>query len=466
MSAQINQQLKAIGVAQVIAVLKSPAATAASTGAGGVAFEAKGKPSQPVSTALAGLESYFRQSELSQNSAIAAAGLENTSFFTAAGSKSSTRSRKATTPPPPARYFPNLGVMLGTVDREGLAALRSDNRVSEVVGAPIIRPIWPERVAAAKLDKKVTWGIEFLGVPLLWKEGLTGKGVRIAHLDTGADGKHPALKKAIVSFAEFDNFGQLVNPTPKPYDTDDHGTHTAATIAGRAVKGRSIGVAPGAQLVSAIVIEGGNVVARVLGGMDWSIGQGVRILSMSLGFPGYWEDFISITQILRARNVLPVIASGNEGPGFTRSPGNYSEALSVGAINSAGSVAPFSSSQRFRRKQDSIVPDLVAPGVDVISAAPGGGYQTMDGTSMATPHIAGLAALLIESAPTATIDEVEKAIFNSCKRSPMMLLERGNRGVPDASRALELLTGVKLPATTSAKKRSVKATKKKSMKSK
>jgi subtilisin len=439
MSGQILQQLKAIGIAQVIAVLKSTG-----DGSAEILSDPRSGVSESNIAAAAGLESFFSHSELSSNSAIAADGLINPDYFTPRGSRSSSQSRNAATPPPPARYYPNLGIMLGTVDRQGLISLRSDKRVSRVIGAPIIRPIWPERVAAAKLTKKVTWGIEFLGVPRLWKEGLTGKGVRVAHLDTGVDGKHPALKRAVVSFAEFDSFGQLISPSPKPYDTDDHGTHTAGTIAGRPVKGKYLGVAPGAELVSAIVIEGGNVVARVLGGMDWALSHGVRVLNLSLGFPGFWEDFIPITQILRARNVLPVIACGNEGPGFTRSPGNYPEALSVGAINETGSVAPFSSSQRFKRKTDPVVPDLVAPGVDIISSAPGGGYQTMDGTSMATPHVAGLAALLFEAMPEASAEKVETAIFNSCRRPGKMLLERGSRGIPNGPLALELLTRKKI----------------------
>src|SRR6185295_3404953 len=102
---------------------------------------------------------------------------------------------------------------------------------------------------------------------------------------------------------------------------------------------------------------------------------------------------------------------------------------SVGAINKDRIIAPFSSSQRFARKVDAIVPDIVAPGVDIISAKPGGGFQSMDGTSMATPHVAGLAALLFEAKPGATIDEVEKAIYSSCTLGSISP-ERGNRGFP------------------------------------
>jgi subtilisin family serine protease len=198
-------------------------------------------------------------------------------------------------------------------------------------------------------------------------------------------------------------------------------------------------MAPGASLASAIVIEGGDAVARVLGGLDWALGLGVRVMSLSLGFRGYWPDFLAITRILRRKGVLPVFAVGNEYAGSSRSPGNYSEALSVGACDEQGRVADFSSSQRFDRRRDPIVPDLVAPGVDIVSARPGGGYQAMDGTSMATPHVAGLAALLLEASPTASVSRLERAIFASCARPQGMAAERGGLGIPSGTAALEAL---------------------------
>jgi len=411
MSSQITQQLKATGVAQVIVVPKG------------------GGPE-----GVAGLAAHFRRSDLSQNAALAAAGLDSV-LLTLAGTRAVGRERELPAPEP-VQFYPRLGVLFGTVDREGLAALRADPRVASVTGAPLLRPVWPHPVAAARLTRRATWGIESLGVPQLWREGLTGKGVRVAHLDTGADGSHPALKQAVVAFAEFDLLGGLVTTSAKPFDTHRHGTHTAATIAGRPVGGRHVGVAPGAELACAIVIEGGNLVARVLGGMDWALGQGVRVLNLSLGFPGYWEGFIPVTRTLRAKGVLPVIAAGNEGPGQTRSPGNYAEALSVGAVDERGRVWLRSSSQRFKRKRDPVVPDLVAPGVGVVSAVPGRGYHAMNGTSMAAPHVSGLAALLMEAAPEASVARVERAIFESCARPEGMDVDRGNRGVPDAPRAL------------------------------
>src|SRR5262249_2667386 len=188
MSLPITQELRHLGVAQVIVVLK-PAGAAAAAAA-------------PVVSAL---KKHFMTSERSQSSALAMA----------AGKRPSSV--------PPVRHYKNLGVMLGTVDRDGLTALRADkNRVARVIGAPALSLIRPERVAAAKLTTKVTWGIRALNVPKLWDQGLTGKGILVGHLDTGADGRHPALKTAIASFAEFDDLGRQVTPAPAPHDTGEH----------------------------------------------------------------------------------------------------------------------------------------------------------------------------------------------------------------------------------------------------
>jgi subtilisin family serine protease len=149
-------------------------------------------------------------------------------------------------------------------------------------------------------------------------------------------------------------------------------------------------------------------------------------------------DFLNIVDILRSSKILPVIAVGNEGPGTSRSPGNYAKALSVGAHDDKSDVADFSSSQRFKRKVAQLVPDVVAPGVDVISAGLNGSFRSLSGSSMATPHVAGLAALLLEARPDATVTKLENAIQSSARRATMDR-ERVNRGAVNAKRALDAI---------------------------
>jgi subtilisin len=424
----IEEQFRATGVAKVIAVVKEGLPSAGGAGLATIAAVSR----TTVESVAAALAAYFVLAPNSQQVALAAE---------ASIGRKRARAREV----PRVRAYPALGLLLGTVQPDGLQQLRSDPRIQAVHSAPPLSLVRPVRTAKASKPSKVTWGLDRLGAPELWGKGFTGKGVLVGHLDTGVDGTHPALKGAIAHFAEFDLQGDPV-PGARPTDSGEHGTHTAGTIVGRAVGKTAFGVAPGAQLASAMVIEGGDVVARILAGMDWAVSLGVRVLSMSLGLRGYTEDFLPLTQILRARNILPVFAAGNEGPGQTRSPGNYAEALSVGAVDSHDAVADFSSSGHFSRPNDPIVPDLVAPGVDVVSSVPGNAYAQMSGTSMATPHVAGLAAVLMEAAPTATADEIEQAIFTSCALSAGMSPARAGRGIPSGMTALQVLTGTGGPA--------------------
>ncbi len=435
-SGNIEQQLSATGEAQIIVMLAPPrAGLAAAVTAAAVA------PSSDLLSCFK-LTENSRWSMLARSMPFAARATGRTAAAAAAVARPQ---------PTPVRVFKNLNVLIGNVDRAGLQAVAGHNEVVKITGTPRISLIAPTRKAAAKLTTANTWGIERLRVPALWKQGLSGKAVKVAHLDTGVDGKHPALKSgAIAQFVQFDFVGNRVNPDPVPFDSGEHGTHTAGTIAGRPVQNKSIGVAPGAQLLSAMVIEGGDDVSRVLGGLDWAIENKPGVLSMSLGFPGIVNDFIDIFGVLRQHDILPCIAVGNEGPATSRSPGNYTDVVSVGACDINNQVADFSSSQRFDRPENPLVPDLLAPGVNVISAKPGGAFQAMDGTSMATPHTAGLSALLREAAPNRTAAEIEDAIYQSCKLPAGIPADRGNRGIPDAVAAFKLLTGIDLDAAPAA----------------
>jgi subtilisin len=338
----------------------------------------------------------------------------------------------------PVTYLDRLGMVLGSVSSSGLRALRRHKMVSDVRPIPELSLIRPRKMALAKPSPEISWGLKRLNIPYLWTQGLDGEGVRIGHLDTGADGTHPMLKDAFAAFAEFNYVGKQVFPDPQPHDTDLHGTHTAGTIVGRPLNGHQMGAASKAKLASGIVIEGGKVTFRILAGLNWTLHQGVHVLSMSLGIPGKADDFLDITKIIRQQGVFVIVAIGNEGQGTSRYPGNYPTVLSVGAMDEKGDVADFSSSDKMPPppRPSRIVPDLVGPGVNIVSCAPGGRYMSMDGTSMATPHLAGLAALLIQSKPGVTPDSVQQAIHVSCKLTAPMTRDRANRGVPDAKVAL------------------------------
>jgi len=345
------------------------------------------------------------------------------------------------------RYFPRLGVMIGLASAAGIAGLAADPRVQALAPALVPSLIRPVRRTAAKATRAaIAWGIEAVGAPALWDSGARGQGVRIGQLDTGVDAGHPALRRRIAAWAEFDWNGELV-PGSRPHDPDGHGTHTAGTLVGLSSGGTRIGVAPEAELCAALVIEGGRALLRIVAGLEWAIEQGVRVLSLSLGIRGYSPFAIEIVQRLREAGVLPVAAIGNEGAGTSRSPGNYPEALSVGALDRKGTVASFSSSMRFERETEPTAPDVVAPGVEILSLRPGGGRVVMDGTSMATPHVAGLAALLFSAKPEATVAEVEAAIVEATRPLPEGADPfRYGHGAVDGPGAYAALTGAELPA--------------------
>jgi subtilisin family serine protease len=350
--------------------------------------------------------------------------------------------KAAVVPPTSAiQYYPNLGVMLGTVDKGGLAALRSDEKlVGDVCAAPdfsMIRPV--EDAALSGPEIGPSWALRRLKVPELWDKGHDGAGVLIGHLDTGVDRTHPALAPDTVdAFAEFDFLGhKMANAVSR--DTRFHGTHTAGILCGKPVDGAVFGVAPGARLASAIVIEGGDVPARVIGALDWCVGQQVRVVNVSLGVLNYDEQFSTILRLLRQRNILPVVAIGNEGPQTSRSPGNLAESLSVGAIDEMDEIWLGSSSDIIPGTPKRSVPMIIAPGASIYSSVPGGLLRPLTGTSMAAPHVAGLAALLMSAKPEASVAQIEAAILASCKRPPSISTLRGNKGVPDAVEALKAL---------------------------
>jgi subtilisin family serine protease len=355
---------------------------------------------------------------------------------------SGTLALNATTKRSAFRYYPNLKVYTGFMDRSGL---HSTEAAGFTVDAPEYLSIMsPVEIKTGMPKEKVTWGLQLLKICELGNRGIKGKGVRVGHVDTGVDVNHVALHGRIKDFIETDLDGNVVNDTrsvsEKAHDSGVHGTHTAATICGGEIDGMSVGVAPESEVFSALVIEGGNSMDRILSGLEWCLNNKVRIINMSVGFRGYTPFFEKVISKIRSEVVLPVIAIGNEGPGTSRSPGNYPDALSVGMIDPQKHVDYQSSSVIFNRPREPYQPDVVAPGRDVLSAKTGGGVLSMSGTSMATPHVAGVAALLFSAERTATVDQVEKAILTTCKPLQQGDKSRFGFGVPDPEAAVETLT--------------------------
>ncbi|MPZ29111.1 MAG: S8 family serine peptidase [Micromonosporaceae bacterium] len=259
------------------------------------------------------------------------------------------------------------------------------------------------------------WNIELVGADQVWDQwGVTGEGVVVGTSDSGVDGAHPALAEGFRGGD--DSWLDPWNGSTAPTDRNGHGTHTLGSAVGR----DGIGVAPGAQWTGCANLDRGlGNPARYLdclqfmlapypsGGDPWRDGRPDRaphVLTNSWGCPpieGCDETVLRpATAALVAAGIYPVVAAGNAGP-FCETiqdpPAPYPDVLTVGAVDRDGELAAFSS--RGPVPGETEKPDLVAPGAGVVSAVPGGGYRELDGTSMATPHVAGVVALMWSANP-------------------------------------------------------------------
>ncbi|MEV6107641.1 S8 family serine peptidase [Streptomyces sp. NPDC051940] len=278
--------------------------------------------------------------------------------------------------------------------------------------------LWLDGRVRAELAESVPQ----IGAPQAWARGLDGAGVKVAVLDTGIDPAHPDLADRVAASRSFVD-GQEV------LDRQGHGTHVASTIAGSgaASDGTYKGVAPGARLYVGKVLDndGFGSDSQIIAGMEWAKEQGADVVSMSLGSdePSDGTDPMAMAVDTLSANGGPlfVIAAGNRWGEFTiGSPGAADAALTVAAVDKSDVRADFSSMGPLTGTYG-LKPDVSAPGVDIRAAASQaapnvtGMYETMSGTSMATPHVAGAAAILKQAHPGWDGQRVKDALMATAK---------------------------------------------------
>ncbi|MEV5205887.1 S8 family serine peptidase [Micromonospora sp. NPDC053740] len=278
-----------------------------------------------------------------------------------------------------------------------------------------------------------------IGAPKLWAEGNNASGVDVAVLDSGADAEHPDLVGQIAESSSF------VPEEPDILDYKGHGTHVASTIAGTgaASGGAERGVAPGARLHIGKVLnsEGSGQDSWIIAGMEWAAReQKARVVSMSLGgesTDGSDPMSQAVDRLSAETGALFVIAAGNSGPASIGSPGAANSALTVGAVDSTDHLADFSS-QGPRAGDGGLKPEITAPGVDILAARShlvrggAGDYTLMSGTSMATPHVAGTAALVAAAHPDWTGQRIKEALVSTVKATPEYTPYQAGAGRVDA----------------------------------
>lgn len=338
------------------------------------------------------------------------------------------------------RPFWIVNAVWARVDAAQLASLAARGDVRRIEA----NPRWSQRLplqqpTAAKATTAVEWGVQRVNAPALWARGIRGQGVVVAGQDTGYQWDHPALRAryrgwngslASHDYHWHDAIHALIgggsNPcgvnAQAPCDDNNHGTHTMGTMIGDDGGGNQIGVAPQARWIACRNMERGNgTPASYLECFQWFLAptdlagnnpdpaMAPHIINNSWGCPpeegctsvGILEQAVDT---LRAAGILVVVSAGNSGPAcgtVNTAPAPYASSFAVGASTNTDAIAGYSSRGpgsvdgiSFRLK-----PDITAPGSGIRSSIRGGGYGSSSGTSMAGPHVAAVAALLMSADP-------------------------------------------------------------------
>lgn len=338
-----------------------------------------------------------------------------------------------------------------------LAVKASRRQIEQMTDDPAVDTIWPDLPVHTMLDVSAPT----IRTPMVWDAGFTGRDVTIAVVDTGIDVDHPDFADRIADTADYTDEGAD--------DNNGHGTHVASIAAGSGVAsdGKYRGVAPDAMIMAAKVLRGDGTGRQsdVMAGIEWAVQNGAQVINLSLGGPPTPCDGTdALSELVDAAvdaGVVMCIAAGNSGPGRLTigSPGCARKPITIGATVSDPTtehdeVASFSSrgpTADGRRK-----PDLVLPGVGIVAARADGTslgdiindrYTSLQGTSMATPHAAGIAALLLSANPDLSPEQVKQRMIVGARTMHLDGNTQGS-GRGDAYNAFLDQAGQPLPAPT------------------
>lgn len=254
--------------------------------------------------------------------------------------------------------------------------------VVQATGKPIPPPQPPQTLP---------WGIDRIEADLAW-QATSGTGSKVAIVDTGIDLTHPDLASNIKGGVN------TINPRKSANDDNGHGTHVAGTVAAIDNSIGVVGVGNTASLYAVKVLDrnGSGFLSDVIEGLDWSVNNGMQVVNMSLGTNSDVQSFHDAVIKVSQAGIVQVAAAGNDGAAVDF-PGAYSEVIAVAAVlkNSDGTLSAASFTSRGPEV------DISAPGVDVLSTYKGNSYASLSGTSMATPHVTGVAALVLTTLPGA-----------------------------------------------------------------
>ncbi len=316
-----------------------------------------------------------------------------------------------------------------------------------------VEQVWPDLPVHTCLNVSVPK----IEAPKVWALGIKGDGIKVAIVDTGIDDTHPDFSGRIVATKSF------VGSSAR--DDNGHGTHVAGIAAGTGAKsgGKYVGVAPAASLYIAKVLDagGGGSMSGVMAGIEWAVlEQKVQVINLSLGGAGPCDGTDALStmcdEAVQQAGVVMCVAAGNSGPAAKTvgSPGCARFVITVGAVDDNDRMASFSS--RGPTADGRVKPDLVYPGVNIVAPRAAGttmgtvveeGYVSASGTSMATPHSTGVAALMLQANPELTAEQVKTLMMAGVINIGALPNEQG-AGRGDAYRAYLKATGQPLPEPT------------------
>src|SRR3989338_4966858 len=335
-----------------------------------------------------------------------------------------------------------INVISGNITREGIEMMRNNSDVEEIYPNTefSIMPFYEEQNFSIKLDvSRVAIGANYSNYVL----NLTGKNITVAVIDTGIEYTHTAfgnctLTNVTQGTCRIKGGYDFVNSDNDPMDDHSHGTHVAGTVGGN---GTVVGIAPESNFYALKVCNSGGscATADIAAGSDWAIGNNANIITISLGstaVPNLDDGVGLLEQIVDDAvnlGIVVTVAAGNDGSATSiiSSPGSAKKVITVGASNDAGTfdtsddaVASFSS--RGPSAFGRLDPDLSAPGVSINAPVLSNSYGLKSGTSMATPHVAGAAALLLEYNRNLTPKQVRSRLMHASTSIPGSLFEKGS----------------------------------------
>jgi subtilisin family serine protease len=329
-------------------------------------------------------------------------------------------------------------------DYETLQALAQREEVAKVeanLPSPITIPRLAQDRTQTSPDRGVEWNIHKINAPRVWALGFTGQGIVIGGQDTGYDWDHPALKGKYRGWdgAVADHnysWHDAIGGTNQAIDPHGHGTHTMGIMVGEDDGGdHQIGVAPGAEWIGCRNMDSSGygtpasytacyqwfIAPTDLNGENANPDKAPHVINNSWSCPvsegcSSPDILLSVVQAVRAAGIVTVHSAGNDGSACTTvsEPATiYAESFSVGATNSDDSIVGFSSRGPVTVDgSNRLKPNISAPGASILSSFPGGTYGLSSGTSMASPHVAGLVALLLSANPNLIghVDQIEDLI--------------------------------------------------------